>query len=128
MWIIFLSNWSHYAFLKTFCVQINVNHYQPCGFWSSLSWSFSFSLSLSFSDQPENLLYYNTDENAKIMVSDFGLSKTLEHGVMSTACGTPGYVGELLAEGHAHESNTTNKPHTLKCYHVLFPAMSHHFL
>lgn len=45
--------------------------------------------------QPENLLYYNTDENAKIMVSDFGLSKMLEHGVMSTACGTPGYVGEF---------------------------------
>uniref|UniRef100_A0A3Q3T322 Calcium/calmodulin-dependent protein kinase IGa n=1 Tax=Mastacembelus armatus TaxID=205130 RepID=A0A3Q3T322_9TELE len=48
--------------------------------------------------KPENLLYYNTDENAKIMVSDFGLSKTLEHGVMSTACGTPGYVApEVLA-------------------------------
>ncbi|XP_013854962.1 calcium/calmodulin-dependent protein kinase type 1-like, partial [Austrofundulus limnaeus] len=42
--------------------------------------------------KPENLLYYNMEENAKIMVSDFGLSKTLEHGVMSTACGTPGYV------------------------------------
>lgn len=49
---------------------------------------------LCVSVQPENLLYYNTDENAKIMISDFGLSKTLEHGVMSTACGTPGYVGE----------------------------------
>ncbi|XP_044068658.1 calcium/calmodulin-dependent protein kinase type 1D-like [Siniperca chuatsi] len=49
--------------------------------------------------KPENLLYYNTDENAKIMVSDFGLSKTLEHGVMSTACGTPGYVApEVLAQ------------------------------
>uniref|UniRef100_A0A3Q3B790 Calcium/calmodulin-dependent protein kinase IGa n=1 Tax=Kryptolebias marmoratus TaxID=37003 RepID=A0A3Q3B790_KRYMA len=49
--------------------------------------------------KPENLLYYNMDENAKIMVSDFGLSKTLEHGVMSTACGTPGYVApEVLAE------------------------------
>lgn len=47
-------------------------------------------------EQPENLLYYNTDENSKIMISDFGLSKTLEHGVMSTACGTPGYVGELI--------------------------------
>ncbi|KAI3370513.1 hypothetical protein L3Q82_025277, partial [Scortum barcoo] len=49
--------------------------------------------------KPENLLYYNTDANAKIMVSDFGLSKTLEHGVMSTACGTPGYVApEVLAQ------------------------------
>ncbi|XP_070695749.1 calcium/calmodulin-dependent protein kinase type 1D-like [Pempheris klunzingeri] len=49
--------------------------------------------------KPENLLYYNTDENAKIMVSDFGLSKTLDHGVMSTACGTPGYVApEVLAQ------------------------------
>ncbi|KAM9813917.1 calcium/calmodulin-dependent protein kinase type 1D-like [Neosynchiropus ocellatus] len=48
--------------------------------------------------KPENLLYYNTDVNAKIMVSDFGLSKTLEHGVMSTACGTPGYVApEVLS-------------------------------
>lgn len=28
------------------------------------------------------------------MISDFGLSKMEEHGVMSTACGTPGYVGE----------------------------------
>lgn len=60
-----------------------------------LPWKWLLAL-LSFcvSEQPENLLYYNTDENAKIMVSDFGLSKMLEHGVMSTACGTPGYVGE----------------------------------
>ncbi|XP_040059110.2 calcium/calmodulin-dependent protein kinase type 1D isoform X1 [Gasterosteus aculeatus] len=49
--------------------------------------------------KPENLLYYSTDKNSKIMVSDFGLSKTLEHGVMSTACGTPGYVApEVLAQ------------------------------
>ncbi|XP_068172135.1 calcium/calmodulin-dependent protein kinase type 1D-like [Antennarius striatus] len=49
--------------------------------------------------KPENLLYFSTDENSKIMVSDFGLSKTLEHGVMSTACGTPGYVApEVLAQ------------------------------
>ncbi|XP_031133165.1 calcium/calmodulin-dependent protein kinase type 1D-like [Sander lucioperca] len=49
--------------------------------------------------KPENLLYYNTDENAKIMVSDFGLSKTVEHGMLSTACGTPGYVApEVLAQ------------------------------
>lgn len=59
-----------------------------------------FHVLLFLFSQPENLLYYNTDENAKIMVSDFGLSKTLEHGVMSTACGTPGYVGELTISLH----------------------------
>lgn len=40
--------------------------------------------------KPENLLYYNHDEESKIMVSDFGLSKTEESGIMATACGTPG--------------------------------------
>ncbi|MEQ2188082.1 Calcium/calmodulin-dependent protein kinase type 1, partial [Goodea atripinnis] len=46
---------------------------------------------------PENLLYYSMDEDSKIMISDFGLSKIEGAGsVMSTACGTPGYVGEEL--------------------------------
>lgn len=44
--------------------------------------------------QPENILYYSQDDDSKIMISDFGLSKMAENGIMSTACGTPGYVGE----------------------------------
>ncbi|XP_054168735.1 calcium/calmodulin-dependent protein kinase type 1-like [Oppia nitens] len=49
--------------------------------------------------KPENLLYYSTDEDSKIMISDFGLSKMEESGVMATACGTPGYVApEVLAQ------------------------------
>ncbi|CAL8340726.1 unnamed protein product [Lota lota] len=49
--------------------------------------------------KPENLLYYNMDANSKIMISDFGLSKMSEHGIMFTACGTPGYVApEVLAQ------------------------------
>jgi len=47
-----------------------------------------------FLKQPENLLYYNTTDDSKIMISDFGLSKTEESGAMATACGTPGYVGK----------------------------------
>uniref|UniRef100_A0A8C9L6L1 Calcium/calmodulin dependent protein kinase ID n=1 Tax=Pavo cristatus TaxID=9049 RepID=A0A8C9L6L1_PAVCR len=49
---------------------------------------------------PENLLYYSQDEESKIMISDFGLSKMEGKGdVMSTACGTPGYVApEVLAQ------------------------------
>lgn len=56
-----------------------------------LLWSFFLYL------QPENLLYYSMDEDSKIMISDFGLSKIEGAGsVMSTACGTPGYVGEAF--------------------------------
>lgn len=44
--------------------------------------------------QPENLLYYSADEDSKIMISDFGLSKMEDSGIMATACGTPGYVGK----------------------------------
>ncbi|XP_019875201.2 calcium/calmodulin-dependent protein kinase type 1 isoform X1 [Aethina tumida] len=49
--------------------------------------------------KPENLLYFNPDEDSKIMISDFGLSKMEDSGVMATACGTPGYVApEVLAQ------------------------------
>ncbi|XP_018418273.1 PREDICTED: calcium/calmodulin-dependent protein kinase type 1G [Nanorana parkeri] len=49
--------------------------------------------------KPENLLYLTADENSKIMITDFGLSKMEETGIMSTACGTPGYVApEVLAQ------------------------------
>ena len=37
------------------------------------------------------------DEDSKIMISDFGLSKIeLDGQTLKTACGTPGYVGENL--------------------------------
>uniref|UniRef100_A0A8C9SVI6 Calcium/calmodulin-dependent protein kinase 1Da n=1 Tax=Scleropages formosus TaxID=113540 RepID=A0A8C9SVI6_SCLFO len=50
--------------------------------------------------KPENLLYFNPQDESKIMISDFGLSKMEGTGdVMSTACGTPGYVApEVLAQ------------------------------
>ncbi len=52
--------------------------------------------SLLFMLQPENLLYYSPDDDSKIMISDFGLSKMEESGIMATACGTPGYVGKFF--------------------------------
>ncbi|KAI5694342.1 hypothetical protein M8J76_004772 [Diaphorina citri] len=49
--------------------------------------------------KPENLLYYSRDEDSKIMISDFGLSKMEDSRTMATACGTPGYVApEVLAQ------------------------------
>jgi calcium/calmodulin-dependent protein kinase I len=40
--------------------------------------------------KPENLLYASPEEESKIMISDFGLSKMEDSGIMATACGTPG--------------------------------------
>ncbi|XP_075906259.1 calcium/calmodulin-dependent protein kinase type 1 isoform X3 [Nelusetta ayraudi] len=50
--------------------------------------------------KPENLLYDSMEDDSKIMISDFGLSKIEgADSVMSTACGTPGYVApEVLAQ------------------------------
>lgn len=49
--------------------------------------------------KPENLLYYSPHDDSKIMISDFGLSKMEDSGIMATACGTPGYVApEVLAQ------------------------------
>ena len=40
--------------------------------------------------------YGSPDDDSKIMISDFGLSKTEEDdSMMATACGTPGYVGRF---------------------------------
>ena len=42
---------------------------------------------------------FSPEPDSKIMISDFGLSKMEESGVMATACGTPGYVApEVLAQ------------------------------
>mmetsp|Transcript_23779 Transcript_23779/g.33275 ORF Transcript_23779/g.33275 Transcript_23779/m.33275 type:complete len:334 (+) Transcript_23779:33-1034(+) len=45
--------------------------------------------------KPENLIYANRDANSKIKITDFGLAKLKRpdnDGMMTTACGTPGYV------------------------------------
>ena len=46
--------------------------------------------------KPENILMENDDEDAKIMITDFGLSKIFgDQNVMKTLCGTPQYVGKV---------------------------------
>ncbi|KAJ3188308.1 calcium calmodulin-dependent protein kinase type 1G [Gaertneriomyces sp. JEL0708] len=56
--------------------------------------------------KPENLLLSDRTKNAKIMISDFGLSKIFnDDEVMQTACGTPGYVAPevLKRQGYGKE-------------------------
>ncbi|KAJ3104205.1 calcium calmodulin-dependent protein kinase type 1G [Phlyctochytrium planicorne] len=56
--------------------------------------------------KPENLLLSDKTPNAKVMISDFGLSKIFnDDEVMRTACGTPGYVAPevLKRQGYGKE-------------------------
>ncbi|KAI9026815.1 calcium/calmodulin-dependent protein kinase 1 [Hyaloraphidium curvatum] len=56
--------------------------------------------------KPENLLLSDHSQSAKIMISDFGLSKIFnDEEVMKTACGTPGYVAPevLKRQGYGRE-------------------------
>ncbi|KAJ3216513.1 calcium calmodulin-dependent protein kinase type 1G [Dinochytrium kinnereticum] len=56
--------------------------------------------------KPENLLLSDRSAQAKIMISDFGLSKIFsDDEVMRTACGTPGYVAPevLRRQGYGRE-------------------------
>uniref|UniRef100_A0A3B3T5N8 Pregnancy up-regulated nonubiquitous CaM kinase n=2 Tax=Paramormyrops kingsleyae TaxID=1676925 RepID=A0A3B3T5N8_9TELE len=49
--------------------------------------------------KPENLLYETPFKDSKIVISDFGLSKMEDQGVLSTVCGSPGYVApEILQQ------------------------------
>lgn len=54
--------------------------------------------------KPENLLFMDKTENARLMITDFGLSKVLTSGndVLMTACGTPGYVAPEVLEQIGH--------------------------
>ncbi|KAM0787282.1 hypothetical protein ACM66B_006515 [Microbotryomycetes sp. NB124-2] len=45
--------------------------------------------------KPENLLFESQDEDSKLMVADFGLSKIVDentYSTLSTTCGTPAYM------------------------------------
>lgn len=54
------------------------------------------------------------EENSKIMITDFGLSKMEQSGVMSTACGTPGYVGECGRRRELEELDTFSHMDTIQ--------------
>ncbi|ORZ02780.1 kinase-like domain-containing protein [Syncephalastrum racemosum] len=55
--------------------------------------------------KPENLLLRSNEPDSPLLISDFGMSRILkEHDdIMTTACGTPGYVAPevLLREGYS---------------------------
>eukprot|EP01015_Nassula_variabilis_P017500 TRINITY_DN2767_c0_g1_i1.p1 TRINITY_DN2767_c0_g1~~TRINITY_DN2767_c0_g1_i1.p1 ORF type:complete len:309 (-),score=61.44 TRINITY_DN2767_c0_g1_i1:18-944(-) len=52
--------------------------------------------------KPENLLYATTDAKSIIKISDFGLAKVMHNDLLTTACGTPGYVAPEVIEGKGY--------------------------
>jgi calcium/calmodulin-dependent protein kinase I len=45
--------------------------------------------------KPENLLFRTPEDNADLMITDFGLSRIMDEEqfhVLTTTCGTPGYM------------------------------------
>eukprot|EP01016_Furgasonia_blochmanni_P007073 TRINITY_DN12834_c0_g1_i12.p1 TRINITY_DN12834_c0_g1~~TRINITY_DN12834_c0_g1_i12.p1 ORF type:complete len:379 (-),score=126.99 TRINITY_DN12834_c0_g1_i12:113-1249(-) len=55
--------------------------------------------------KPENLLYATNDAKSIIKISDFGLAKVISNELMTTACGTPGYVAPEVLEGRGYDVN-----------------------
>jgi serine/threonine protein kinase len=59
--------------------------------------------------KPENLLFRTNDEDADIMIADFGLSRVMEGGVggeklnlLTEICGTPGYMAPEIFKKTGH--------------------------
>lgn len=71
--------------------------------------------------KPENLLYKSREEDSKIMISDFGLSKIVcENRMMKTACGTPGYVAPEVLRCYSLKKLTDNAVLQQYCSKVKF--------
>ena len=52
--------------------------------------------------KPENLLYSSEEEDAIIKITDFGLARFYDDDLMTTACGTPGYVAPEILVGKGY--------------------------
>jgi calcium/calmodulin-dependent protein kinase I len=52
--------------------------------------------------KPENLLYSSGGSGGIIKVTDFGFARFYEDDLMTTACGTPGYVAPEILKGQGY--------------------------
>ena len=56
--------------------------------------------------KPENILLENNDPDARIKITDFGLSKIIrgKNRFLHSRCGTPAYAAPELVEGRPYDS------------------------
>lgn len=55
--------------------------------------------------KPENLLYATKDPGSIVKISDFGLARFINNEVMTTMCGTPGYVAPEIINGSGYDKS-----------------------
>mmetsp|Transcript_13850 Transcript_13850/g.1251 ORF Transcript_13850/g.1251 Transcript_13850/m.1251 type:complete len:102 (+) Transcript_13850:460-765(+) len=53
--------------------------------------------------KPENLLYATKEPGSIVKISDFGLARFINNEVMTTMCGTPGYVAPEIIKGEGYD-------------------------
>ena len=54
--------------------------------------------------KPENLLFSSPEPDAIVKISDFGLAKVISDELMTTACGTPGYVAPEIFKNNYYDN------------------------
>lgn len=55
--------------------------------------------------KPENLLFRTSEDNAELLIADFGLSRIMDEEqfhVLTTTCGTPGYMAPEIFKKTGH--------------------------
>lgn len=52
--------------------------------------------------KPENLLLALPDDDTSVKLADFGFACSVEHNLLTQACGTPGYVAPEILRGNAY--------------------------
>lgn len=70
--------------------------------------------------KPENLLFRTPEDNADLLIADFGLSRIMDEEafhVLTTTCGTPGYMAPEIFKktGHGKPVYVLNVPLRSRC-------------
>ncbi|KAI5289854.1 hypothetical protein KEM54_003073 [Ascosphaera aggregata] len=63
--------------------------------------------------KPENLLFRTPEDNADLLIADFGLSRIMDEEqfhVLTTTCGTPGYMAPEIFKKSGHGKPVTAHP------------------
>ena len=72
--------------------------------------------------KPENLLFRTPEDNADLLIADFGLSRIMDEEafhVLTTTCGTPGYMAPEIFKKSGHGKPVYVKNHHLSIEYML---------